>query len=111
MGDRGVLALREDERPFWVAFHQVPHIGPARFARLRDHFGTLDAAWNASAPELGEVLDQRAAESVVRARAAFAPAREMERIERLGISVVTILDADYPRLLVQIPAPPPVLYV
>ena len=111
MGDRGVLTLHEDERPFWVAFHQVPYIGPARFARLREHFGTLDAAWNASARELGEVLDQRAAESVARARAAFSPEREMERIERLGISVLTIVDDDYPKLLVQIPAPPPVLYV
>ncbi|MGH2560440.1 MAG: DNA-processing protein DprA [Thermomicrobiales bacterium] len=36
--------------------------------------------------------------------------REMERMENLGISVVTLVDGDYPRLLREIPAPPPVLY-
>ena len=103
--------LNEDERAYWVAFDQVPYIGPARFARLRERFGALDRAWNAPVRDLEDAIDQRAAESVVRSRGTYSPLREMERIERLGISVVTIRDPEYPILLAQIPAPPPVLYV
>lgn len=103
--------LKEEERAHWVAFHRVPFIGPARFARLRERFGSLRAAWSASTRELGQVLDQRALESVTKSRSALDPLAEMERIERLGISVVTIIDDEYPVLLAQIPAPPPVLYV
>lgn len=104
-------SLNEEERAHWVAFHQVPHIGPARVAKLLDRFGGLEAAWTAPAAQLHAAIDSRAAESVIRARGSFDPLGNLERINRLGISAVTVIDPDYPALLKQIPAPPPVLYV
>lgn len=94
-----------------MAFHQVPYIGPARFGRLHERFGSLEAAWSASERDLLHVLDQRAAESLIKTKRTIHPQREMERIDRLGITVITIADADYPALLAQIPSPPPVIYV
>lgn len=100
-----------DEAKYWVAFHLVPYIGSNRLQRLLDHFGALDRAWTASAVELRTALDERSLGSLLRCRAEIDPDREMSRIEQAGIRVVTRQCRDYPGLLTEIPAPPPVLYV
>lgn len=43
------------ERAFWVAFHRVPYIGPARLRRLLETFGSLERAWHAG-PSGAEAL-------------------------------------------------------
>ncbi|HEU0115219.1 MAG TPA: DNA-processing protein DprA [Thermomicrobiales bacterium] len=102
---------RENETKYWVAFHQAPYIGPVRLERLRRHFGGLAQAWNADARALAAVLDARAVESLLRTRRALNPDRELERIIQGGIEAISIEDPRYPRLLREISAPPPVLYV
>jgi DNA processing protein len=99
-----------DERVYLIALSQVTHIGPVRLGRLRDHFGTLDSAWNANERELREVLDERALRAVLTARAQVDPGAVLDRLERSGAKVSTVLDDDYPRILREIPGPPPVLY-
>jgi DNA processing protein len=99
-----------DGQKYWVGFDRVPFIGPVRIQRLLDRFEDLAAAWTASPGELATVLDERSVESLVRTRATLSLDREMERLERLGMKVATLGDAGYPRLLAEIPAPPPVLY-
>ena len=100
-----------EERQALVALSQVSHIGPVRLGRLRDAFGSLDAAWQASERELREVLDERASRAVLDARQRVSPEELMQRLLRAGAEVVTVLDDAYPRILREIPAPPPVLYV
>ena len=108
---------REAEDPiavdprFWLGFGRVPYVGPARIGRLLERFGDLERAWAASAAELRQVLDERSLESLLRTRRELDLDREYERIRALGIDVVTQADPSYPRLLAEIPAPPPVLYV
>lgn len=109
VGD-GVTDRRNDAQ-FWVGFSQAKYIGPTRIARLLDRFGDLGAAWTAPAHELRAVLDERALDGVMRARREIDLDREMERYDRLGIAVLTLSDDAYPRLLREIPAPPPVLYL
>jgi DNA processing protein len=100
-----------EETRYWVGFHRVQRIGPVRLRRLIERFGSLEAAWSASLRELGAVLDATSAEAVVAARREIDLDKEMERIERAGARVLTMLDPEYPRLLREVPAPPPVLYV
>ena len=100
-----------EEAKYWVAFHQVPYIGPVRLERLERHYGSLGAAWRASATSLSAVLDSRAVESLLSRRGGFDPDSELTRIARLGIRPLTIRDPAYPTLLAQIPGAPPVLYV
>lgn len=102
---------RADERKYWVGFAQTAYIGPNRLQRLLEHFGDLSVAWSASPRELAQVLDERSIESVGRVRRQLDLDNEMERIARLGIEVMTLEDPAYPRLLREIPAPPPVIYV
>jgi DNA processing protein len=98
------------ERKFWLGFQRVPFIGPARIQRLVDRFESLEVAWAASAAELGTVLDERSVESLLRIRTTLSLDAEMERLDRLGIQIVAFSDPEYPYLLGQISAPPPVLY-
>ncbi|MEZ4507981.1 MAG: DNA-processing protein DprA [Thermomicrobiales bacterium] len=103
-----VLALHDSgaERAYLVALSQVTHIGPVRLGRLRDRFGTLDAAWSADERELLAVLDERTCRAVLSARMKVDPERVMERITGSGSEIVTVLDDDYPMILREIPGPP-----
>jgi DNA processing protein len=96
---------------YWVGFQHVRRIGPVRLKRLIDRFGSISAAWQASQAELRTVLDESSAESIAGVRSSLDLDREMERIERLGIDVLTLGDATYPQLLREVPNPPAVLYV
>ena len=100
-----------DETRYWVGFHRVQRIGPVRLRRLIERFGSLEDAWTASHRDLSSVLDSASAEAVVSGRREIDLDREMERIERAGAHVLTIADPSYPRLLKEVPSPPPVLYV
>ena len=105
------MSVAAETAKFWMGFHRVPFIGPVRIERLLYHFGDLGRAWGASAAELRGVLDERSVESLLKTRAALSLDDEMARIERAGITIVTRADTGYPRLLNEIPVPPPVLYV
>ena len=97
---------------FWVGFNRVPHIGPAKIQRLREHFGDLAIAWRADAFEIVRAgLDRRALDNLLQARQTLDLAVELDKLARANVRVITLDDPAYPRLLAQIPLPPPVLYV
>lgn len=100
-----------DDAMYWAGFHRVPFVGPTRIERLLRRFGSLERAWNATPGELRAVLDERAVENVLKTRSTIVLDAEMDRYQRAGIAVISRVDPSYPRLLAQIPAPPPVLYV
>ncbi len=90
----------------------VRGIGPARVRALIDYFGSLEDAWRAPAAELREAgLDKRSLENLLAARGRLDLDREMARLEKWGVRVMTWEDHDYPRRLRQIYNAPPVLYV
>ncbi len=100
------------ERKYWVGFNMVRGIGPARVRALIDYFGSLEEAWRAPAAELREAgLDKRSLENLLAARGRLDLDREMARLEKWGVRVMTWEDHDYPRRLRQIYNAPPVLYV
>ncbi len=97
---------------YWVGFSRVPGIGPVRLRALLDHFGDIRQAWGASAATLNAIgFDRRTIESLHSVRNKLDLAKELERVTRLGITVLTWDSSDYPSLLKNIPDPPPVLYV
>lgn len=106
-------ALSLDELAYWVAFSRIIGIGPVSFRLLLTYFSDdVAAAWKASSTELALAgLGQKVIDSFIKQRASCNPQKELERLERLRISVITIKDRDYPTLLKDIPNSPPVLYV
>ena len=102
-----------DERRYWLALHRLPGVGPKRFRQLLDHFGSIEAAWNATPTQLGQAgIDRRTAAAIVEGRGQTDPDREAERLAAAAITALTWMDEEcYPPLLRTIAAPPPVLYV
>jgi DNA processing protein len=79
---------------------------------LLEHFGDIRQAWGASAATLRAIgFDRRTIESFLTVRDKLDLATELERVSRLGVTVLTWDSPDYPSLLKNIHDPPPVLYV
>ncbi len=106
-------ALSLNELAYWIAFSRVMGIGPVRFKLLLDFFGEdAAAAWHANNSELlAAGLDAKTVAKFLLQRPKILPQQELERLERLRISVITWKDATYPPLLKKIEYAPPVLYL
>ncbi|MEW6567544.1 MAG: DNA-processing protein DprA [Chloroflexota bacterium] len=101
-----------DQRRYWVGFNRVTGIGAVRLRALLDAFGDLEAAWHAPLIDLQAVgLDQRCVQGILEARETMDLDEDVRKIEASGYRLVTWEDADYPSRLLEIDAPPPVLYV
>lgn len=104
--------LDDAERAHWIALIRVPGIGPIKFMRLCEHFGAAQAAWSADQGELQAAgLDARSADSLISFRTGHDPTRAFTQVQRLGVQAVTLADDEYPALLKEIYAPPPVLFI
>lgn len=102
-----------DDVLFWLAFIRVPGLGPILRKRLLDRFGSPKAVFGASEAELWEVegMTRRAVEAL-KATDPIKEGRELaERVESLGLWVLTLESPQYPRILREIPDPPAVLFV
>ena len=98
--------------PYWVAFTRVSSVGRVRVGLLEQHFGSLEAAWHASAGELRTAgLGPSVVNAIAAVRGRIDPAQGLERLERAGVRPITWHDTAYPRLLREIPGLPPVLFV
>ncbi len=100
------------EKRYWIGFTLIKGIGAVRLQALINHFGNLEAAWNAAPEQLtGAGLGPKLVERIVQARRGADLERIADGIERQGIQVLTWEDESYPSRLKEIEQPPPVLYV
>lgn len=101
-----------EERAYWLAWSQVDRVGPVLLRRLQQHFGTLADAWNANAAQLQRVegFGNQIVTAVTATRSQINPEQFLEQHSEKNPCFWTPADADYPRLLLEIPSPPPVLY-
>jgi DNA processing protein len=101
-----------EERTFWLAWSQVAGIGPTLLFRLHQHFGQLAIAWEATAAELEAVegFGSQTAQTVVQGRSQIDPVSLLEEHQQENPRFWTPADANYPRLLLEISDPPPLLY-
>jgi DNA processing protein len=104
--------LSGNDLRYWVGFNKVSGIGAVRLRALLDHFGTIEAAWTASAGDLHAAgLDERSIEKLLQARQGLDLDAEMGKLARHRVQVLTWDDAGYPHNLREVYSPPPVLYV
>ncbi|MGE0743012.1 MAG: DNA-processing protein DprA [Hyphomonadaceae bacterium] len=90
--------LSRPERIAWTRLARTPRIGPLTFHRLLARFRTSSAALEA----LPRISDLNAP-SADRAEA------EIDAVEQLGARLLASCEADYPPLLAQLDAPPPLI--
>lgn len=99
-------------RRYWLGFNHVAGVGPLRLARLREVFGSLQAAWEANADALRRAgLDSRTVDNLLETRRSLDLDAVQRRLDDLGAAFLTLEDPDYPALLRELPDAPPVLYV
>ena len=97
---------------YWLGFNYVNGIGPAKVQALLGHFGDLEPAWNATEGQLRDIgFDARAIDSLREARQTLDLDAYAAKVEASGARALTWDSPDYPALLRQIPAAPPVIFV
>ena len=102
----------QQERAYWLAWSQINGIGPILLQRLHQHFPTLAAAWKAKPSDLAQVegFGKQTIEIILQERSQLNPEQFIEKHLIKNPCFWTPADPDYPRLLLEIPSPPPVLY-
>jgi DNA processing protein len=100
------------ERIYWLAWSQVAGVGPILLDRLQQQFNTLEAAWRADRQELIAIdgLGVQSIDKLIACRAKIDPHKLLIEHTAKNPHWWTRADAEYPRLLVEIPSAPGVLY-
>ena len=97
----------------WFYLKSVPGVGNLLAKRLIDHFKFPQNIFQASDEELLQV-EGLTGRQIAAIKSHKMPAKvkaELDLVARKGYRIVTLTDSNYPRLLRQIPDPPPFLYV
>lgn len=100
-----------DEALHWVALSLVPGLGGEGYRRLLSAFGPPDRIRAASLAALSAVVERKTAAAILDTAGGDLLKQTREWLEQPGNHVVTLADPEYPQSLLQIPDPPPLLYV
>lgn len=94
------------------AFNLLPQFGPARLMRLYRYFENWQQAFESSAAEISEAgIEPELAKLFAKHRQNLNLDDEQKNLASHGISLLTFTDDVYPKLLLEIPKYPPLLYV
>ena len=104
--------MNSSERAYWLAWSQINGVGPTLLMRLYRHFSSVEAAWWAEPADLLAVdgIGLQIAGAIAQSRTKIQPDLLLGRHEQENPNFWTPSDEHYPRLLLEIPDPPPVLY-
>ena len=102
--------MKENSLKYWLAWNKIPDIGPKRFYKLFEYFGSVDAAWEAKSGEISRVLNlsSKISSRLFEEKNNIIPERELDLIRKHKVNVLTIEDALYPENLKTIHYHPPV---
>ena len=99
------------ELPYWLALRRAG-LGSSNFSLLLARYGGIRDAWQAPSAELSRIgMDHQYVVAMTKARATFAPERELELLREHDARALTWLDDAFPESLKEIPQSPPVLFV
>ncbi|HCE99214.1 TPA: hypothetical protein DEQ95_00040, partial [Candidatus Beckwithbacteria bacterium] len=95
--------MSQDELKYWVGVAGFAGMGIKRFTLLKKYFGSVEAIWQAST---GKLISLGIKPEMAKSWQVWREGRDLDReIERLGkelIKVITIEDSRYPKLLKEI---------
>ena len=94
----------------WLQLTLTPGLGAATIRKLLSQFGLPERVIAANRTELARYASAEALRALDSDAVASAVARALAWLEQPGNSIVTLADAAYPRLLLEISDPPAVLY-
>jgi len=84
-----------------------------RFKKLLGHFGSLEQAWREGGEQdfIAAGLEPNLARDIAARRPQLDLDKELAKLAKENIGIMTILDEDYPRLLKEIYDPPNIMYI
>ncbi len=102
----------EQEQAYWLAWSQIKGIGAVSLKKIYQHFGSLQQAWDAPAIAFAEIddINGKAAQAIQHNRAKHLPKELIVPYLQQNPQFWTPSDELYPRLLAEIPSPPPLLH-
>jgi DNA processing protein len=104
-----------DERSARILFSLVPDVGPGRFRKIMDRFGSAAEALSAPREEWNRIDGLSPPDAAKIHKGCQAAAQqltcELERLDRYGARVLIPADPEFPDSLKSLPDPPAVLYV
>jgi DNA processing protein len=102
----------QEERAYWLVWSQLSGIGPVLLKRVQQHFGKLEIAWTASSNSFREIegFGNKLIDSIDREKNKLDPEQFFQEYKQKNPYFWTPADKDYPRLLLEIPSPPPILH-
>jgi len=97
----------------WFVLKSVPGIGDLLFKRLIHRFNSPELVFEATREDLVEVegISPRLAAAIKQRKIGDSVKKDLDLVMQKRYKIVTMTDTEYPPLLLQIPDPPPFLYV
>ena len=97
---------------YWLGFSLIPGIGPVRFGQLEAGFKTLESAWQASPAELKQAgIEDATFRNILEFRPKINLDAEVNKLENLGIRLLTWHDDAFPARLKEIYDRPALIFV
>ena len=100
----------ESDTTAWIALHQTLGLGNAAFCQLLTKFGSPTAIYSASISQLRELVAEDLARKINAGINLDVIAPTLDWLKKDNAHIVTLADANYPKLLLEISNPPAVLY-
>ncbi|OIQ88888.1 hypothetical protein GALL_292140 [mine drainage metagenome] len=98
------------EASLWVGLSLIPGLGGQGFRQLLTQFGTPAEIDATSLTDLCRVVPEKIALRIKQGADPAVLAATLDWLQGPGNALVTLADPDYPRPLLEIPDPPPLLY-
>lgn len=102
---------RDGEIVAWINLGLVPGLGPANYRALLSAFGLPERILGATHTALSAIVPKALATAILSHDRGAAISRTLDWLRHPGHHILTLIDAAYPKQLLDIPDPPPVLYV
>jgi len=97
----------------WVHLNMVAGVGPGRFRKLLEIFGSPRAVLNASVNELAALpgFSKILASEILSDHYALKAETQIVRAREIGARIIRFIDSEYPSSLRSLPDAPPILYL
>ena len=102
-----------NDKLYWLALNMVPGVGPITYRNLVARFHDPEHVFAAAARELASIggIGEKTIRAIKEFPAAKMAGEELRKLADLGGGILTFRDPGYPKNLLQIYDPPPLLYV
>jgi DNA processing protein len=103
-------SAHDDDVALWVALNQIQGLGSVGICRLLAEFKSPENIFSASVSQLKQHVDEDVAASIHKGVDTQAIEPTLQWLSKDRAYLITLADANYPKPLLEIDNPPPILY-